>query len=132
MAGDNSENCEDEFRGLTSVLRQKLVFLDHGCHSDFSLGLGVFHAYDAPLTLHPDTFSQCDLRRKGEREADRRSFGDRRVQVKANASSAHVADLGRFAAPITVPADTYWHTKRKASCCPLLVVNLGHASSKWR
>ena len=51
--------------GMASILRQKLVLLNHGGHGQLAVGAAVFDANHAAFALHADTFGERDLRRQG-------------------------------------------------------------------
>src|SRR4029077_19748057 len=99
-------------------------------HRKFALGTALIHAHDAPLALYTDAFSKSNLGRESQSETDRRSLGDVGIQVKGNAPSTHIADLGNFALrKILVVGDTHRYPEREPSGGTLFRLGLGHASS---
>ena len=111
----------------TLGLREEFVFFDHGSHGDFAGIRGVFHSDDPALALNADAFGESDFWWKSKCEPDWRTLSHRRIQVKTDTARADVANLRGFAAAVVVPADGYGYAKRETSCCPFLLLRLGHA-----
>jgi hypothetical protein len=81
---------------------QELVGLDHRSHGNFSISRAIFHSHDAAFALNADTFGEGDFWREGKRESDVRTLLDGRVQIKADAAGADIAELGGFTLKVAV------------------------------
>src|SRR5208282_898220 len=113
-------NQRDGIRGLH--VGQKVIFINHGGHSQLVGWRTAFNPDYSALAAHPDAFCQRDLRGQGESEVNRGASLDGRIDVEANSARAHVTGLRRVLLAIVTVTDTYRETKRESPHGPLVIV----------
>ena len=117
------------------MLREELVFLDHGGYCDFAFIGAIFDSHHTSLALNANTFGEGNLGRKRESESDMRVLLDRGLQIKTDAPGADIPQFGGLASKVAIccaAIDADRDAQRETSCTPLFLLGLGHAASKER
>ena len=101
----------DESRKLG--LGKKFVLVDHRRDGHFGRRIATFDTHHAALAAHADAFGERNFGGKGEREVNRRTSLDSRIDEEADAASADVASLGRVLVRGFAIADTDGQAQRE-------------------